>query len=197
MLLFSLFSTAANRRRYAAAPAVALFAGLMLAAAQSPAHAQAARVVASPSPSPSASPSAPAKEDILAVLKSAGKYTSFLKALEASGLASTLSQPGPYTVFAPTDEAFSKLPAGTLDSLLKAENKTKLIAVINYHIAPGKVTIAALSKMEDLKTLSPESIDVDTASDGKTIEMDDLPIVAPDMEASNGLIQGISGVLQP
>lgn len=193
MLLLSLFSAAANRCR----PVALVAAWLLLAAAPATLHAQAARVVASPTPAPSASPGVPAKENILSALKSAGKYTSFLKALEASGLASTLSQAGPYTVFAPADDAFAKLPAGTLDSLLKPENKIKLVALINYHIAPGKVTVAALSKMDELKTLSPESIDVDTAADGKTIEMDDSRIITPDVEASNGLIQGIDAVLQP
>jgi uncharacterized surface protein with fasciclin (FAS1) repeats len=195
MLLLSQFSIAANRCR-----SIAIACLFLAAAAPAPLHAQAARIVASPSPSPSPGSGAaavPAKENILAALKSAGKYTSFLKALDASGLANTLTQAGPYTVFAPTDEAFAKLPAGTLENLLKAENRIKLIALINYHIAPGKVTIAALSKMDELKTLSPESIDVDTATDGKTIEMDDSRIISTDIEASNGLIQGIDAVLQP
>jgi uncharacterized surface protein with fasciclin (FAS1) repeats len=159
---------------------------------------QAQVVPAAASPSPSAATTAPAsKGTLLAVIKAAGKYTSFLKAVDAAGMTATLEQAGPYTVFAPTDEAFAKLPAGALDRLLKPEGKAKLAAVINYHIAPGKVTMAALAKLDELKTLNGEEIDVDTSTDGKTIEMDDAKIVGPEIEASNGLIHTIDAVLQP
>ena len=147
-------------------------------------------------PTPSATPAA-AKGDLLAVLKEAGKYHTFLKVLDAAGLTSTLAKEGPYTVFAPTDEAFAKLPSGTLDNLLKPESKAKLASILSYHIAPGKVLTANLAKIDELKTLNPESIDVDTMADGKTIEMDDSKIIAPDIAASNGIVQGIDAVLQP
>jgi uncharacterized surface protein with fasciclin (FAS1) repeats len=149
------------------------------------------RVAASPSPAVAA------KGDLLAVIKAAGKYNTFLKVLDATGLTSTLEQPGPYTVFTPTDEAFAKLPPGTLDRLMKPEAKPKLLAVMNYHIAPGKVTLAALSKMDELKTLNGEEIDVDTSTDGKTIEMDDSKIIGPGMEATNGVAYSVDAVLEP
>ncbi len=154
--------------------------------------------MAAASASPAAvAPTAPAKGDVLAVLKADGKYGTFLKALDAAGLTGTLGQGGPYTVFAPTDEAFAKLPAGTLDRLLKPENKAKLVALMNYHIATGKVASAALAKMDEFKTLNGEEIDVDTSNDGKTIEMDDSKITAPDMQATNGVVHGIDAVLEP
>ena len=143
------------------------------------------------------SPAAAAKGNLLAVIKGAGKYATFLKVVDAAGLTSTLEQAGPYTVMAPTDEAFAKLPPGALDRFMKPENKAKLLAIVNYHIAPGKVALAALSKLDELKTLNGEEIDVDTSTDGKTIEMDDSKIIAPDLEASNGVVHGIDAVLQP
>lgn len=155
------------------------------------------RAIASPAASASPEPADSSKGNLLAVIKAAGKYNTFLKALEAAGLTAMLEQPGPYTVFAPTDEAFSKLPSGALDRLLKPESKAKLAAVMNYHIAPGKVGSAALTKMDELKTLNGEEIDVDTGTDGKTIEMDDSKIVTPDIEASNGVVHGLDAVLQP
>ena len=183
-------------RRCLASLATILLAGIGVATAL---HAQ-VRAVASPAATVSATASpaeAGVKGNLLAVLKAAGKYNTFLKALDAAGLTATLEQPGPYTVIAPTDDAFAKLPPGTLDRLLKPENKAKLIAVMNYHVAPGKLKVAALGKMDELKTLNGEEIDVDTATDGKTIEMDDSKIVVPDIEASNGVAQGVDAVLQP
>ena len=141
--------------------------------------------------------SAPAKGNLLAVMKTAGKYNTFLKALDAAGLTQTLDQAGPFTVFAPTDEAFAKLPGGALDRLLKPESKAKLAALMKYHLASGKVESAALARMDELKTLNGEEIDVDTTPDGKTIEMDDSRIIAPDLEATNGVVQGIDAVLEP
>ena len=159
-----------------------------------------AQVVPAASPSPANDATAAAvaaKGTLLDVLKAAGKYSTLLKAVEAAGMTATLGQPGPFTIFAPTDDAFNKLPAGTLDRLLKPESKAKLVAVINYHIAPGKITLAALAKVDELKTLNGEEIDVDTSTDGKTIEMDDSKIVGPEVEASNGVVHTIDVVLQP
>ena len=163
----------------------------------SPAQAQVVPAALSPSPTADATATTAAKGTLLDVLKAAGKYSILLKAVEAAGMTATLEQAGPYTVFAPTDEAFGKLPAGTLDRLLKPESKAKLVAVINYHIAPGKISLSALAKVDELKTLNGEEIDVDTTTDGKTIEMDDSKIVGPELEASNGLIHTIDVVLQP
>ena len=174
-------------------------AGLLLltvprAAAQTP----------SASPSPTAAPSASAtpappteKEDLVAVAKAAGNFKTFLKAVDAAGLTATLQKPGPYTVFAPTDTAFTKLPAGTLDDLLKPENKARLVATISYHIATGKLSAADLAKADEVKTLEGTEIDVDTSTDGKIIEIDEAKILGSDVEASNGVIHAIDAVLQP
>jgi uncharacterized surface protein with fasciclin (FAS1) repeats len=162
------------------------------------------RVVASPAAAAAAASAADpgsaaaAKGNLLAVIKAAGKFNTLLKILDATGLSATLEQPGPYTVFAPSDAAFAKLPPGTLDRLMKLESKPKLVAIMSYHIAPGKVEMAALSKMDELKTLdNGEEIDVDTSTDGKTIEMDDSKIVGPQIEATNGVVHEIDAVLQP
>ena len=154
-----------------------------------------------PSPAPAATPAttvaATAKEDLVSVLKSAGNFKTFLKAVEAADLASTLQKPGPLTVFAPTDTAFSKMSSGTLDELLKPENKAKLVKLLSYHIASGKLTASELSKADEVKTLEGTEIDVEASTDGKTIEVDDAKILGSDIEASNGVLHAIDSVLQP
>lgn len=153
----------------------------------------------SPNPSPSVTPTiAPtAKEDLITVAKSAGNFTTFVKIVEAAGLTATLQQAGTYTVFAPTDTAFSKLPAGKLDELLKPENKAKLVALVSYHLAATKLTSADLTKTDEVKTLEGTEIDVDVTPDGKVIEVDDAKILGSDLEASNGVLHSIDAVLQP
>ena len=154
-----------------------------------------------PAPSPDASPTAsvPAtvKEDLIAVLKAAGNFKTFLKAVEAADLGGTLQKPGPLTVFAPTDTAFSKMPAGALDELLKPENKAKLVKLLSYHVATGKFTGSELAKADEVKTLEGTEIDVEATTDGKTIEVDDAKILGSDIEASNGVLHAIDSVLQP
>ena len=108
-----------------------------------------------------------------------------------------MQKPGPYTVFAPTDAAFAKLPAGHLDDLLKPENKAKLVSLISYHIANAKLTAVDLAKADEVKTLEGTEIDVDTSTDGKTIEMDESKVLGNDLEASNGVVHAIDTVLQP
>ena len=137
------------------------------------------------------------KEDLLATVKASGNFKTFLKAVEAAGLTSTLQKPGPYTVFAPTDAAFAKLPAGHLDDLLKPENKAKLVSLISYHIANGKLNAADLAKSDEVKTLEGTEIDVDTSTDGKTIELDESKVLGNDLEATNGIVHAIDTVLQP
>ena len=134
---------------------------------------------------------------MIAIAQAAGNFKTFLKAVDAAGLTSTLQKPGPYTVFAPTDTAFSKLPAGTLDDLLKPENKAKLVATLSYHVAAGKYSSADLSKMDEVKTLQGTEVDVDTSTDGKIIEIDEAKILGADVEASNGVLHAIDSVLQP
>lgn len=144
-------------------------------------------------------PAAPAEGggNILEVAKAAGNFETFLKAVKAAGLTDALHAAGPMTVFLPTDEAFTKLPAGTLDNLLDPKNVDKLKSTLSYHVAPRKWTAAEISKVDEIKTLGPTEIDVDASADGKTIELDDAKIVKTDLAASNGLIQVIDRVLQP
>ena len=182
-------SAAANVSAMAAA--VALFASLaplLAASAQDD----------SPKPAAATPTAAPtAKEDLITVAKSAGNFTTFLKVVEAAGLTATLQQPGTYTVFAPTDTAFSKLPAGKLDELLKPENKAKLVALVSYHLSATKLTAADLAKTDEVKTLEGTEIDVDVTPDGKVIEVDDAKILGSDLDASNGVLHSIDAVLQP
>ena len=148
------------------------------------------------SPSPTATTSV-AKEDLLSTIKTSGNFKTFLKVAEAAGLTGTLQKAGPYTVFAPTDAAFAKLPAGNLDDLLKPENKAKLVNLVSYHLANGKLSAVELSKTDEVKTLEGTEIDVDTSTDGKTIELDEAKILGSDLEASNGVVHAIDTVLQP
>ena len=186
--------------RSAVAATLLLGAGLLVpASAQSPSpSAASAAASAAPAVSPSATVATipTVKEDLIAVATSAGNFKTFLKAVEAAGLTSTLQKPGPYTVFAPTDTAFSKLPAGALDDLLKPENKAKLVATLSYHVAAGKYTNADLLKLDEVKTLQGTEVDVDSP-DGKIIEIDEAKILGVDVEAANGTLHAIDSVLQP
>jgi uncharacterized surface protein with fasciclin (FAS1) repeats len=166
--------------------AALLLLGTPLAPAQTPAATPAG------SPSPAA-----ASTDIIGVIEAAGNFKTFLKALDAAGLTATLKKSGTYTVFAPTDEAFAKFPAGTLDTLLKAENKPKLIALLSYHMASRKWTAAEIAKTDEIKTMEGTVIDVDASVDGKTLELDDSKVTTSDLPASNGIVHVIDKVLQP
>ena len=151
---------------------------------------------------PAASPAVPtvapaASADVLGVIETAGNFKTLLKAIQAAGLTETLKKPGPYTLFAPTDEAFSKLPAGKLDELLKPENKAKLVTLLTYHVSPSKMTAAEISKADEVKTLEGTELDPDASADGKTIVVDDSKITSSDLAASNGFVQVIDKVLSP
>ncbi len=150
-----------------------------------------------PSLTAATSPAPTAKDDLITVAKSAGNFTTFLKVVEAAGLTATLQQAGTYTVFAPTDTAFTKLPAGKLDELLKPENKAKLVALVSYHVAATKLSSVDLAKTDEVKTLEGTEIDVDVTPDGKVIEVDDAKILGSDLEANNGVLHSIDAVLQP
>ena len=152
---------------------------------------------AAATPTPTAAVTSAAKDDLLATIKASGNFKTFLKAIDAAGLTATLQKPGPYTVFVPTDAAFAKLPAGHLDDLLKPDNKAKLVSLLSYHIAPGKLTAGNLTKTDEVKTLEGTEIDVDVSTDGKTIELDESKVLGNDLEASNGVIHAIDTVLQP
>jgi len=137
---------------------------------------------------------APSK-DIVDTAVAAGSFTTLAKALQAAGLVETLKGKGPFTVFAPTDEAFAKLPAGTLDELLKPENKAKLTRILTYHVVPGKVTAAQVVKMNGAKAVSGDTIHIKTS--GKTVMVNDATVVKTDIAASNGVIHVIDTVIMP
>jgi uncharacterized surface protein with fasciclin (FAS1) repeats len=116
-------------------------------------------------------------------------------ALQATDLADTLQGKGPFTVFAPTDDAFNKLPAGTLDSLLKPENKEKLRAILLYHVVAGTVTAKQVMKMSTAKTLNGQSVTI-SVHDG-SVMVNNAKVVKADVMASNGVIHVIDTVLLP
>lgn len=143
----------------------------------------------------SASASAEAEKDIVDTAVSAGSFNTLVAAVKAAGLVDTLKGPGPFTVFAPTDEAFAKLPAGTVEDLLKPENKDKLVAVLTYHVVPGKVMSSDVAgKKMSVATAQGGKIDVD-ATNGVTVN--DANVVAADVSASNGVIHVIDRVILP
>jgi len=132
---------------------------------------------------------------IVDVAVSAGSFNTLVAAVKAAGLADTLSGKGPFTVFAPTDAAFAKLPAGTVDTLLKPENKEKLKAILLYHVVAGDVKSTDLKDGESVKTVGGKSLTVHIASGVVTIN--DATVVKADIPASNGVIHVIDTVLLP
>lgn len=130
--------------------------------------------------------------DIVDTAVSAGSFKTLVTAVQAAGLVDTLKGPGPFTVFAPTDEAFAKLPPGTLDGLLK--DKEKLKKVLTYHVVAGKVTAADVVKLTSAKTVQGQSVKID-ASNG--VKVGTATVVKPDVMASNGVIHVIDTVLIP
>ncbi|MFN3704538.1 MAG: fasciclin domain-containing protein, partial [Thermoflexales bacterium] len=133
--------------------------------------------------------------DIVEVAAAAGSFQTLAAALEAAGLVDVLKGEGPFTVFAPTDDAFAKLPADTLADLLKPENKDKLTAILTYHVVPGKVMAADVVKLTSAKTV--EGSEVKITVDGSTVKVDDATVVQTDIEASNGVIHVIDSVILP
>jgi uncharacterized surface protein with fasciclin (FAS1) repeats len=136
--------------------------------------------------------SEPQAKDIVDTAIAAGNFTTLAKALQAAGLIDTLKGKGPFTVFAPTDEAFAKLPAGTLEALLK--DKAKLTAVLTYHVVPGKVMAADVVKLKEAKTVQGQSIKIDTTSG---VKVDGANVIKTDIVASNGVIHVIDSVILP
>lgn len=130
--------------------------------------------------------------DIVDTAVSAGQFKTLVKAVQEAGLVDTLKGKGPFTVFAPTDEAFAKLPSGTLDALL--EDKQKLAAILTYHVVPGKV-MAAQVKPGQVKTVQGQSLTV-TARSG-AVMVDNAKVVKTDIAASNGVIHVIDTVILP
>src|SRR5512142_812393 len=135
-----------------------------------------------------------AKADIVDTAVAAGQFNTLAKALQAAGLVETLQGKGPFTVFAPTDEAFAKLPAGTVEDLLKPENKEKLVAILKYHVVPGKVLAADVKTME-AKTAQGQSVKLKVSDAGVTV--DNAKVIKTDLLAENGVIHVIDTVILP
>ena len=125
----------------------------------------------------------------------AGGFTTLVAAVKAAGLVDTLKGAGPFTVFAPTDAAFAKLPAGTVESLLKPENKAKLQAILTYHVVSGKVMAKDVMKMESAKTVEGENLSIKTANGG--VMVNNAHVTKADIATSNGVIHVIDTVLLP
>lgn len=136
----------------------------------------------------------PKSGDIVAVASGAGNFTTLVAAIKAAGLVETLQGTGPFTVFAPTDEAFANLPAGALNDLLKPENKTKLVAILTYHVVPGKIMAADVKTMK-AKTVNGQELDVKANEAGVTVN--NAKVTKTDIKASNGVIHVIDTVLMP
>ncbi len=135
------------------------------------------------------------KKDIVDTAVGADAFSTLVAAVKAAGLVETLKGDGPFTVFAPTNEAFAKLPEGTVESLLKPENKDKLVAVLTYHVVPGKVMAADVVKLKNAKTVQGGEVDI-VVADGK-VKVDNANVVKTDIECSNGVIHVIDAVILP
>jgi uncharacterized surface protein with fasciclin (FAS1) repeats len=135
------------------------------------------------------------KVDVVQTAVDAGSFKTLVSAVKAAGLVETLQGSGPFTVFAPTDEAFAKLPAGTVENLLKPENKSKLVAILTYHVVPAKVMSNDIAgKKTTVKSVEGSEIKVDATSG---VKVDNAKVVKPDIEASNGVIHVIDTVIMP
>ena len=134
-------------------------------------------------------------KDIVDTAVGAGQFKTLAAALQAAGLVETLKGKGPFTVFAPTDAAFAKLPAGTVETLLKPENKAKLTAILTYHVVGGKVMAADVVKVKSAKTVQGGAVTVNAM--GGKVMIDGANVVTTDIAASNGVIHVIDSVLMP
>lgn len=138
---------------------------------------------------------AQARKDVVETAVSAGSFQTLAKALDAAGLVETLKGKGPFTVFAPTDDAFAKLPAGTLEDLLKPENKGKLQAILTYHVVPGKVLAAKVAKLKSAKTVNGQLLTI--TNDHGSVMVDKAKVIQTDILCSNGVIHAVDSVLLP
>ena len=138
---------------------------------------------------------AQAQQDIVDTAIAAGSFKTLVAAIQAAGSVETLKGPGPFTVFAPTDEAFAKLPAGTLENLLKPENKAKLQGILTYHVVSGKVLAADVMRMTSAKTVNGQRVSI--AAKNGTVKVDNAEVVKTDIATSNGVIHVINAVVLP
>lgn len=133
--------------------------------------------------------------DIVETAAKAGEFKTLVAALRAAELVETLKGDGPFTVFAPTDEAFAKLPEGTVESLLEPENKAKLAAILTYHVVPGKVMAATASKLKSAETVNGQLIAI--SAQGEQVKINSAKVTKADIVCSNGVIHVIDTVLMP
>jgi uncharacterized surface protein with fasciclin (FAS1) repeats len=133
-------------------------------------------------------------KDIVAVASGAGEFKTLVAAIKAAGLVETLKGPGPFTVFAPTDSAFAKLPKGTVEELLKPENKAKLTSILTYHVIAGKVMSSQVKTMM-APTVNGQQLDIKV--EGGKVTVNDATVIKADIPASNGVIHAIDTVLMP
>ena len=148
-----------------------------------------------PSATPAADKPAKAQADIVDTAVAAGQFKTLAAALKAAGLVDTLKGPGPFTVFAPTDAAFAALPAGTVESLLKPENREQLTAILTYHVVPGRYPAARVAGIDSAATVNGGTIDI--KADGGTVMVDEARVIQADVTATNGVIHVIDKVLMP
>ncbi len=125
----------------------------------------------------------------------AGQFTTLAAALEAAGLVETLKGDGPFTVFAPTDEAFAELPDGTVETLLMPENRDQLTAILTYHVVPGSVMAADVVALDEAETVNGEMLNISTSGD--SVMVNDVTVTATDIAASNGVIHVVDSVILP
>jgi len=135
------------------------------------------------------------KLDIVDTAVSAGDFNTLATALTAAGLVETLKGDGPFTVFAPTDEAFAKLPEGTLESLLLPENRDQLIAILTYHVVPGAVMSSDVTTLQEAATVNGQPLTISVSE--ATVMIDDAKVIAADIAATNGIIHVIDSVILP
>lgn len=142
-----------------------------------------------------AGPAVGNENDIVETAIAAGDFGTLAAALEAAGLIETLKGDGPFTVFAPTDDAFARLPEGTVENLLLPENVEQLRAILTYHVVPGIVKAADVVGLSEATTVNGQTVDIKV--DGATVMLDDATVIATDIEASNGVIHVIDSVILP
>ena len=136
-----------------------------------------------------------ANKDIVDTAVAAGNFKTLAAALKAADLVATLKGKGPFTVFAPTDEAFAKLPKGTVEDLLKPENKKKLAGILTYHVVPSRVLAADVVKLKAAKTVQGSEATITASADG--VKVDNANVVKTDILCSNGVIHVIDAVIMP
>ena len=133
--------------------------------------------------------------DIVDTAIGAGQFNTLAAALTAAGLVDTLKGDGPFTVFAPTDEAFAKLPEGTVENLLKPENRDELVSILTYHVVPGEVYAADVVQLTSATTVNGSDVSIKVADNG--VSIDNANVVKTDIKASNGVIHVIDSVILP